>query len=213
MKKIRILIIDDNRALRDGLSLALNNTRDMQVVAIGSGVNIIKRAKMENPDVVLLDADLVEDEEFSIIVSVRKLLPDTKVIGMGFVPARSDVISFIEAGAHGFILKEASIEDMVSTIRTVVSGENVLPQVMAEPLFFHIAELSLTKRKGNAKSLVVMTKREREIILLISDGMSNKEIAAELNISTYTVKSHVHNILEKLALHSRLQIALYSSKQ
>jgi DNA-binding NarL/FixJ family response regulator len=113
----------------------------------------------------------------------------------------------VQAGADGFILKDATLADVLKTIRAIAAGEIVLPTQMTESLFFQVAEHALLKGKRNLKVVIRMTQREKEVIALIADGMSNKQIAVRLNVATFTVKSHVHNILEKLAVHSRLQIA------
>jgi DNA-binding NarL/FixJ family response regulator len=136
-------------------------------------------------------------------------LPHIKVIGMGLIPSQLDVIEFVEAGAAGFILKDASIDDVLRTIRSVAGGMKILPPTLTESLFTRVIEQAFQKGKGTLPDAVRMTKREREIIVLIAEGLSNKEIAQRLNLSTYTIKSHVHNILEKMALHSRLQIATH----
>lgn len=210
MRKIKILIIEDNRVLRDGVTAMLNEQADMHVVAtIGSGNNIILKASETNPHVILMDLSLTSFKESSIVESIRKKLPETKVIGMGFVPTQSDIVEFVEAGASGFILKDATVKEFLGTIRSVAQGVKVLPPSLTGSLFSHVVEIALKKRKGKITSAVRMTKREREIIALIADGMSNKEIAQQLNIATHTVKSHVHNIMEKLALHTRLQIAKF----
>jgi DNA-binding NarL/FixJ family response regulator len=128
---------------------------------------------------------------------------------MGLIPSQLDIIELVEAGASGLILKNASIEVFLGTIRSVVRGTKVLPPALAGSLFSHVIEHAQKKEKGKLTNAVRMTKREREIIPLIADGLSNKEIAQRLNVATYTVKSHVHNTLEKLALHSRLQIATF----
>jgi DNA-binding NarL/FixJ family response regulator len=210
MKKIRILIIEDNRVLRDGITVMLNEQADMHVVAtIGSGNNVLLRASQTKPHVILLDVGLKNFNELSVVESVRKNLPEAKVIGMGFVPSQSDIVEFVAAGASGFILKDATVQEFLRTIRSVARGEKVLPPSLTDSLFSHVVELALKKRKRNPTSVVRMTKREREIIALIADGLSNKDIALQLNIATHTVKSHVHNVMEKLALHSRLQIAKF----
>jgi DNA-binding NarL/FixJ family response regulator len=113
----------------------------------------------------------------------------------------------VEAGASGFIMKSATVDDFLRTIRSVAMGEKVLPPPLTSSLFSHVVEYALKKGADKLKGAVRMTKREREIIALIAEGMTNKEIAQRLDVATYTVKSHVHNIMEKLALHSRLQIA------
>jgi DNA-binding NarL/FixJ family response regulator len=214
MKKINILIIEDNRVLREGLTAMLNAEADMRVVAtIGSGNNILEKASRSKPHIILLDVGLKNINELSVVESVRKRLPSAKVIGMGFIPSQSEIVEFVEAGASGFILKDATMEDFIGTIRSVSKGTEVLPPPLTGSLFSHIAEYALKRGKGKISPAVRMTKREREIIALIADGLSNKEIAQRLNIATHTVKSHVRNVMEKLALHSRLQIAKYSHEE
>ncbi len=211
MKKNRILIIEDNRVLRDGITAMLNAQADMRVVAtIGSGNSILLKARHTRPHVILLDVSLKNFNELSVVELVRKNLPEVKVIGMGFVPSQSDIVEFVEAGASGFIMKDATVKEFLGTIRSVAQGARVLPLSLTDSLFSHIVELSLKKSPGTITNAVRMTNRERDIIVLITDGLSNKQIADRLNIATFTVKSHVHNILEKLALHSRLQIALHA---
>ena len=129
---------------------------------------------------------------------------------MGLIPTQLDIIEFVEAGASGFILKDATIADFLRTVRSVASGEKVLPPPMTGSIFSLVVENALKRGKEPLRNAVRMTKREREIIALIANGLSNKGIAHRLNIATYTVKSHVHNIMEKLALHSRLQIAMHT---
>jgi two-component system response regulator NreC len=209
LPKTRILIIEDNRVLRDGLTVMLNGQPDMHVVAtIGSGNNVLLKASETKPHVILLDVGLKNFNELSVVESVRKNLPEAKVIGMGFVPSQSDIVEFVSAGASGFILKDASVKEFLKTIQLVARGVKVLPPSLTDSLFSHIVEIAV-KKKGVTTAAVRMTKREREIIVLIADGLSNKEIAQRLSIATHTVKSHVHNVMEKLALHTRLQIAKF----
>jgi Response regulator containing a CheY-like receiver domain and an HTH DNA-binding domain len=214
VKKIRILVIEDNRVLRDGITAMLNEQADMHVVAtIGSGNNVLLKASQTKSHVILMDVGLKNFKESSVVESIKKKMPEIKVIGMGFVPTQSDIVEFVEAGASGFILKVATVKEFIGTIRSVAQGIKVLPPSLAGSLFSHVIELALKKNKGKITSAVRMTKREREIIVLIADGLSNKEIAQQLNIATHTVKSHVHNIMEKLALHTRLQIAKYTIEE
>jgi two-component system NarL family response regulator len=210
MKKIRILVIEDNRVLRDGITTMLNEQADMHVAAtIGSGNNVLLKASQTKPHVILMDMGLKNFKESLVVGSVRENIPEAKVIGMGFVPSQSDIVEFVEAGASGFILKDATVKEFLGTIRSVAQGVKVLPPSLTDSLFSHVIEFALKKGKGKLPNAVRMTKREREIIVLIADGLSNKEIAQQLTIATHTVKSHVHNIMEKMALHTRLQIAKF----
>ena len=208
MKKIRILLIEDNRILREGIAAMLNKQRDITVAAASDGRgNAVAKACAAKPDVVLMDLGLDSQNSLDIVVSLKKEVPGTKIIGMGLAPTQSDILEFVQAGANGFILKNAAIDDVTKTIRTVAGGETVLPTVMTGSLFSQVTEHALVNRKKDLKRGIRMTQREKEVIALIVDGMSNKQIAEKLNIATFTVKSHVHNILDKLALQSRLQIA------
>jgi two-component system nitrate/nitrite response regulator NarL len=145
-----------------------------------------------------------------VVSALAKEQPQIKVIGMGLIPSQQDIVEFVEAGAAGFILKDATIVDVLATIRAVARGTKVLPPVLTGSLFSHVVTHALARGKSAMTSAVRMTKREREVIVLIAEGLSNKEIASRLNLSTYTVKSHIHNILEKMALHSRLEIAAHT---
>jgi len=214
MRKTKILLIEDNRILRDGIKAIINREKDLQIVASSAGnQDTLLQARRIKPHMVLLDLGLRNESGLSVVVSLTKVLPDVKIIGMGLIPSQLDIIELVEAGAGGFILKDATIEDVLSTIRAVARGIKILPPLLTESLFTHVVDYALRKGKGKLPDALRMTKREREIVVLIAEGLSNKEIAQRLNLSTYTVKSHVHNILEKMALHSRLEIATYSYRE
>jgi two-component system response regulator NreC len=130
---------------------------------------------------------------------------------MDLIPLQADVFEFVQAGVSGFILKDANVTDFFKTIRTVYQGTKVLPPHLTGTLFSQIVEHAIS---GSSASVidksVRMTKREKQVVELIADGFTNKEIAQKLHLSPYTVKSHVHNILEKLALNTRVQIAKHA---
>ena len=212
-KRILVLVIEDNRLVRDGLAALLDAQPDFKVVAAAEGANAgLLQVRETKPHVVLVDAALGNHDSHRLVESVKKEAPQSKVIVMDLLPAQEDVIAFIKAGANGFIVKDATNEDFVRTIRSVAEGADVVPPALTGTLLSHIVDQAVTRSTAAVLEAVQMTKREREITTLIAEGMSNKEIAQRLNIATYTVKSHVHNILEKLALHSRLQIAAHAHK-
>jgi len=133
---------------------------------------------------------------------------------MDLVPAHAEVVEFVRAGVAGFILKDATLRDFLHTIRSVAKGVKILPPPMTGSLFSQIVEHAIQGGKmDKLLSAVRMTGREQDVIGHIAAGRSNKEIASELNIAVYTVKSHVHNILEKLALHTRLELATFAHSQ
>lgn len=211
MNKIRLLLIEDNRLLRDGILSILKNHKDILVVAAsGDKRNTYQKIQQLKPNIVLLDLGLRSQNSLHIVETVRKDFPKAKIIIMDLAPVQADILYFVKAGASGFILKDASMNDFLITIREVAKGSTVLPPILVDSLFSQIVEHAVRSGKPRLKEAVRMTKREREVIGFLGDGMSNKDIAKNMNISTYTVKSHIHNIMEKLALHSRLEIANYS---
>jgi two-component system nitrate/nitrite response regulator NarL len=211
MKKLRILLIEDNRLLREGLTVMLRKQPDMNVVeTVGNGENILAIMKKQKPDVLLLDLGLRSRSSLNLVKLVKKNFAGIKIIVMDLIPTQADVLEFVQAGVSGFILKDATIKDFLKTIRSVARGFQVLPYNLTGSLFSQIVEHAINGSKpSDIIESVRMTKRERQVIELISEGYTNKEIAQKLHLSTYTVKSHVHNILEKLALSTRLQIAKY----
>jgi two-component system NarL family response regulator len=214
MKTIRILLVEDNRILREGIAAMVNGAADMRIVASSAGHDdTMLQVRKLKPHVVLLDLGLRSQNGMRVVKGLTQAFPDVRVIGMGLIPSQVDIVESVEAGASGFILKTATVGDFLNTVRSVAAGVKVLPPPLADSLFTHVIAHALKKGNGKLPNAVRMTKREREIISLIAEGLSNKEIAQRLNIATYTVKSHVHNILEKLALHSRLQIALYTHNE
>jgi DNA-binding NarL/FixJ family response regulator len=207
-------VIEDNRLVREGLVALLDGRPDFKVVASAEGADAgMMHVRESKPHIVLMDAALGNQDSLRLMRNVVKEAPESKVIVMDLLPDRDEVIAFIKAGASGFIVKDATIEDLVKTIRSVAEGAQVVPPALTGTLLSHIVDQALTRDSATVVAAVRMTKRERGITELIAEGLSNKEIAQRLNIATYTVKSHVHNILEKLALHSRLQIAAHAHKK
>ena len=161
----------------------------------------------------LLDVGLGDEDSLRVAAALTKQAPGTKIIVMDLIPMNEDIVQFVNAGVSGFVLKDATFDEFVATIRSVAAGGKVLPPRMAESLFSQIASAAAaTHGREHVLEDVRMTKREREVIELIGEGLSNKEIAQRLNIAAHTVKSHVRNVMEKLALHTRLQIAAYSRR-
>lgn len=212
MKKIQILLIEDNRLLRDGIATMLKKESDMHVVAtVGNGENILRMIGKNKPDILLLDLGLRSQNSLQIVKLAKQNYPDTKIIVMDLIPLQADVLEFVQAGVSGFILKDANIAEFYKTIRSVYRGTQVLPPHLTGSLFSQIVEHAVNGFKPAViAESVRMTKRERQVIELIADGSTNKEIAQKLHLSTYTVKSHVHNILEKLTLNTRVQIAKHA---
>lgn len=208
---ISVAVIEDNRLMREGISALLNQLPDLDVIAGGASV---REAWMtdRHPHVVLLDLGLRNGDALREVTRVKDSYPGARVIVMDLLPAQEEIVEFVNAGVSGFIMKDASLDDLVSCIRLVAQGADVLPPQLTGSLFSQIARDALVHGRPSTMDSVRMTPRERQVVGLIGEGLGNKEIAAKLHIATHTVKSHVRNVMEKLALHTRLQIAAYAHR-
>jgi two-component system nitrate/nitrite response regulator NarL len=210
-RPIALVLIDDNRLLREGIAALIRSQPGFKVLAASADVDeALKKVREARPDVVLLDFGLEGHDSLRLTETVAKEVPTAKVIVMGLLPVQEDVADYVRAGASGFIMKDASFEEFFATIRAVASGLQVLPLALTNSLFTQIALNAVTKPRSRVMEGVRLTNRERQVIDLLGEGLSNKEIATRLHIAVHTVKSHVHNVLEKLALRSRLEVAAFS---
>ena len=212
MNKIKILLIEDNRLLREGLSAMFRKQEDFKVVdTIGNGENILEMMEKLKPNLLLLDLGLRYQNSLKIVKLSKQNFPNTKIVVMDLIPLQSDVFEFVQAGVSGFILKDANVQEFFKTLRAVNQGIQVLPPHLTGTLFSQIVSHAINEfPQSIIDKSVRMSKREKQVIELIADGLTNKEIAQKLHLSPYTVKSHVHNILEKLALNTRVQIAKHA---
>ncbi len=209
---VTVALIEDNRLVREALTTLLNRSSDIRVIG-GDPERLNSILRGIDPDVVLLDLGLENGDSLRLAKKAMRDFPHARVIVMDLLPAHEDLSEFVTVGVSGFILKDASLEVVVGTIRAVAAGLKVLPDEMTGTLFSEIARESISKGGSQDQESVRMTPREREVIDLIAEGMSNKAIGKELHISIHTVKSHLRNIMEKLALHSRLQVAIYAHER
>lgn len=209
--KIKVLLFEDNRLLREGIAALLEGREGIQLLAAPTGHDgstaFIRRLK---PDVILLDVSLRGRNSLHMVETISREVPKAGVIVMDMAPAGGDILHYIKAGACGFVLKDAPAEEFLRTLTTVAAGGKVLPPLLSGSVFTEIVDHAIRAGGKGMKTALRMTKREHEVLALISDGLTNKQIAVRLRITPYTVKSHVHNIMEKLTLHTRLEVANYS---
>lgn len=208
---IRVFIADDNRLLREGLASMLAEVDDIAVVGMASsGSQALDQIKKLIPDVALIDIGMPDKDGIDVTQALHSDLPVVKIIILGMPDLTDEIMTCIEAGAAGWVLKEASFEYLVETIRSVQRGESFCSPQMAASLFSRVAELAGVRIP---ESSVKLTPREVEVINKIADGLSNKEVATQLFIEEQTVKNHVHNILDKLQLHNRLEAVQYARER
>ncbi len=209
MAVIRVLLVEGNRLLRDGATAILNTQPDIKAVSSGATEgDIRKKVKSLRPHVVLLDISLTREDSLRLMRMTRRWMTRVEIIVMGLTPGSSYMMEFLKEGASGFIPTDASLDQFLSTIRAVANGEKVLPAPSSKALLSRAVEPAIAA--GNPERVTEttrMTQREQQILDLIATGYSNKEIATTLSLSIHTVKSHIHHILDKLNLHTRLELA------
>ena len=212
---IRIMIIHRKRLFREGLAFVLSQQRDMTVIgSVSTACEIVGEMARLRPDVIVIDFCLPERYGLGEARQIRKASPEAvKVLMMDLTELPSDVLACIEAGASAYVGQEASLEDLMHSIRAVAGGEAFCSPKVTGLLFTRLAESARERERLQALGLTYLTRREREIIALIEEGLSNKEIAVRLQIEIQTVKNHVHNVLDKLQITSRREAAQYVRAQ
>jgi two-component system, NarL family, response regulator LiaR len=209
MNKIRILIVDDQTVVREGLAAILANYADIEVVGqAGDGIQALEVIKQTKPNVVLLDMVMPGLDGLATIPKIREIAPGARILVVtGF--AESDrVYQAIKAGALGYILKDATRDQLLVAIRDVAQGRASLAPTIAVKLIQEINHPSESKYTADP-----LTRRELETIRLIARGLSNQEIAAELVVNERTIAKYVSSILDKLHLANRTQAALYALRE
>jgi two-component system, NarL family, nitrate/nitrite response regulator NarL len=201
---IRVLIVDDLRLYREGLAHALGQRPQIAVVGTSSrrAAALTEIARLQ-PAVVLLD--MAMPESFVMVRELRECAPDVKVVALAVADDDQDVLACAEVGLAGYVPRDGSFEDLVAAVESAARGELLCSPRMAAALFRRLATLADGREPTRGEQQ--LTTRELEILRLIGDRLSNKEIAARLSIEVATVKNHVHNILEKLHVHTRSEAA------
>jgi two-component system nitrate/nitrite response regulator NarL len=211
---IRVVIIHRQRLWREGLTFVLSQQQNITVVgSVAKASEILEEIEGLRPEVMLMDFSLPERDGLGEVRLIRKTCPGVKILMIGLPELESDILACIEAGAAGYLPQEASLAELLNNIQAVAAGEAFCSPRVAGFLFSRIAEGARARERLQALGLVHLTQREREIVALIEEGLSNKEIAVRLRVELQTVKNHVHNVLEKLQLHSRREVAQYAREQ
>ncbi|MBR7801221.1 response regulator [Undibacterium fentianense] len=205
---IRILLVDDHTLFRSGIRLLLQRNPEFEIVGEASdGLEGVKRAKQLKPDVVLMDLNMAGLSGLEAMQLIIEDLPETAVLMLTVSEEAEDLSSALRNGARGYLLKNIEADYLTQAIRRAAAGEPVIAESMT-------AKLVMQFRSGNNTSTAPekekLTPRERETMICLARGESNKEIARNLDVAESTVKIHVQNILKKLNLTSRVQIAVYA---
>ncbi|MGN6167055.1 MAG: response regulator [Solirubrobacteraceae bacterium] len=207
MSAIRVLIADDQPLARAGFRAVLEATGTVQVVAEAeNGDQAVELARRHDPDVVLMDVRMPGTDG----IEATRRMPNQKVLILTTFGLDDYIIEALRAGASGFLLKDAPVEELVRAVRTVAAGDAQLSPAVTKRLLDQVARRLPAAVSRDSSALSDLTEREREVLRLLAAGMSNAEIAAALVVSEPTVKSHVSNVLQKLGLRDRVQAVIYA---
>lgn len=206
-KLLRLLIVDDHEIVRQGLVALLDRREGFAVVAeAGTVAEAIEQAERHHPDIVVMDVRLPDGSGIEACREIRAEMPDTKVVMLTSYPDEEAVLSAIVAGASGYLLKQIRARDLVAALEAVGRGESLLDPAVTEKVLERIRRMA----SGTyTDELAALTPQEQKILLLVAEGKTNKEIAADVFLSDKTVKNYVSSILAKLNLERRAQAAAF----
>jgi len=210
-RPLRLLVVDDHEVVREGLVALLDRRAGFQVVAqAGSVQEAIAQARLQRPDIVVMDVRLPDGSGVEACREIRAELPETRVIMLTSFPDDEAVLSAIVAGASGYLLKQIRARDLVAALEAVGRGESLLDPAVTERVLERVRRIA----KGQSNDeLSVLTPQEQKILMLVAEGKTNKEIATDVFLSDKTVKNYVSSILSKLNLERRAQAAAFVAKQ
>ncbi|MBM3469319.1 MAG: response regulator transcription factor [Armatimonadetes bacterium] len=211
-RTIRLIVADDHAIVREGIKRLLQAEPDIEVVGeAGDGVAAVEMAQDLKPDVVCLDVSMPRMNGVEATRRIRASLPDVGVVVLTMHEDEDYVFELVKAGASGYVLKRASARDLVDAVHAVAGGHTFLHPMIARRLVSDHETSS--SRDEERRRFDGLTEREREVVRLIADGLTNKEIAERLHISVKTVETHRTHIMEKLDLHDRAHLVRYAVRK
>jgi two-component system response regulator NreC len=209
MAKIRILLADDHTLFRQGIRQLISAESDMEVIGEASnGSDAVDRAAEVKPDLVLMDIGMPGLSSFEATRQIKKNRPETKVLMLTMYDDEDYLVEGMEVGANGYVLKDSPSQQLVSAIRDVQRGGSYLSPRMLSQLVDDFR--SRIKSATRLPRFATLTTREREVLKLLAEGNSVKEIACDLNLSVKTVEAHKFNLMRKLDIHNKAQLVQYA---
>jgi DNA-binding NarL/FixJ family response regulator len=211
---ITIILADDHRILREGLRSLLAQQPDVTVVGEASdGASVIALARELHPDLVIMDVVMPGTDGIAATRQIRAECPATRVIALSMHSDRRFVSEMVRAGALGYLVKDSAFEELNQAVRTVMTNRPYLSAVITGTLVEDFVRQASSMDRTPASPLHTLTEREQEVLRLLADGKRVKEIAHMLNISAKTVESHRQNIMDKLEIHSTIELTRYALRE
>jgi DNA-binding NarL/FixJ family response regulator len=210
---IRVLIVDDHRMLRNGLRNLIQEQPDMEVVGdAGTGRDAVRLAEKTRPDVVLMDINMPDLNGMEATRQLLAAVPTAKVVALSMYASRRFAAGMLAAGARGFVMKDCAFEELHAAIRVVAAGGSYLcPEITDLVVEDYATRLRSDRERSQPAS--VLSDREREVLQLVAEGRSTKEIGERLHVSGKTVYSHIRRIMKKLALDSIAELTKYAVRE
>lgn len=209
MEKIKIVLVDDHQMFRDGVKAVLSDEANIEIVGeVGNGNDLYKLLETEAVDLIITDISMPEISGIEVTKHVSEKFPDIKILILSMHSNEEFITKALSSGANGYLPKDTSMSELLYAINTIYKGDNYFNKTISDTILKSVIDKS-KKDSSNNKSL---TNREQEIVTLVVDGLTNKEIADKLCISIRTVDSHKNNLMQKLHLKSSVELVKYAIK-
>lgn len=209
MTKIRILIADDHRVVREGLAAILKSRNDMDVVGEAiNGFEVIEKTKALKPDVILMDISMPQMNGVEATRAVRKISPEIGIVVLTMHDDDATIFELVRTGVHGYLLKDADSSEIVKAIQSIYKGESIIHPSIARKILGEFSQLGPEQVKKAPRQMYNLSGREVDVLRRVAKGKTNKEIASELHLSEKTIKNHVRNIFHKMGVYDRTEAAM-----
>ena len=213
MANTRVLLVDDHALFRKGIASLLKDIKQLEIVGeAGNGRDALEKARTLKPDIIIMDVEMPEMNGVEAVKHIKEELPECKVVMLTISDDDDSLFNSIKNGAEGYLLKSMDPDNLLEEVRGLMRGETALSKSVASKILTEFASICRKHRHINFEKFD-LTEREAEILSLVAEGVTNKEIAINLSITENTVKNHLCNIMKKLHLQNRVQLATFAWRE